>query len=157
MLWHNILWCRRDKFLYFSVVVPLSALLVTLTGCRVVAGVGGVLILISVLSSAFGTQLWHLIISYSCIGGTIDLTNRAHYLTSIAKCIILESPGITQYMKAWFWLSYSGKLSPNCQGRIFRKIWPPSFTQKQVILWKTGKNRHMLGLKSGQKLMTEQN
>ena len=157
MLWHNILWCRRDEFLYFSVVVPLSALLVTLTGCRVVAGVGGVLILISVLSSAFGTQLWHLIISYSCIGGTIDLTNRAHYLTSIAKCIILESPGITQYMKAWFWLSYSGKLSPNCQGRIFRKIWLPSFTQKQVILWKTGKNCHVFEPESGQKLMTEQN
>ena len=28
------------------------------------------------------------------------------------------------------------------QGRIFQKIWLPSFTQKPVVLRKTGKNRH---------------
>ena len=42
------------------------------------------------------------------------------------------------------------------QGRIFRKIWLPSFTQKQVVLRKTGKNLHAFGLKSGQKPMKEQ-
>ena len=42
------------------------------------------------------------------------------------------------------------------QGRISRKIWLPSFTKKLVVLRKTGKNRHVLGLKSGQKPMKEQ-
>ena len=39
---------------------------------------------------------------------------------------------------------------------IFRKIWLPSFTQKQVVLRKTCKNRHVFRLKSGQKPITEE-
>ena len=42
------------------------------------------------------------------------------------------------------------------QGRIFWKTWLPSFTQKLVVLQKTGKNRLVFGLKSGQKPMKEQ-
>ena len=45
---------------------------------------------------------------------------------------------------------------PTIQGRIFRKIWLPSITQKQVVLRKTGKSLHAFGLKSGQKPMKEQ-
>ena len=58
--------------LSFILTVPFNTLFVTLAGCRVVAGVGGVLILISVLLSAFGTQFWHLLISYSIIGGKLN-------------------------------------------------------------------------------------
>ena len=35
-------------------------------------------------------------------------------------------------------------------------VYPPSFTQNVVVLRKTGKNRHVFGLKSGQKPMKEQ-
>ena len=40
--------------------------------------------------------------------------------------------------------------SHHSQGHIFQKIRLPSFTQKQAVLRKTGKNRHVFGLKSGQ-------
>ena len=42
------------------------------------------------------------------------------------------------------------------QGRLFQKIRLPNFTQKQVVLRKTGKNRHVFGPKSDPKLMKGQ-
>ena len=60
---------NRQDALFFSFTAPFNTLFVTLAGCRVVAGVGGDLILISVLSSAFSTQFRHLLITYSILGG----------------------------------------------------------------------------------------
>ena len=41
------------------------------------------------------------------------------------------------------------------QGRIFQKIWLPSFTKNLVVLQKTGQNRQVFGLKRGQNHVKE--
>ena len=61
------------------------------------------------------------------------------------------------YIHQHQWVLHPCLLWVQCyQGRIFQKIWLPSFTQNLVVLWKTGKKRHVFGPKSGQKPMKEQ-
>ena len=50
-------------------VVPVNTLLLSVVGSRVLSAIGCVLVLIGVITSAFPSQIWHLVISLSIIGG----------------------------------------------------------------------------------------
>ena len=70
------------KYHFFT--VPINTLLLPIIGCRVLSAIGFVLTIIGAISSAFGTQIWHLIIGYSIIGGKNNcITTTAWHAASV--------------------------------------------------------------------------
>lgn len=56
--------------------VPFNTLLLSIVGCQILSAVGFVLILTGIVSSAFASQLWHLIVGFSVVGG--ELTKHVY-------------------------------------------------------------------------------
>ena len=57
--------------LYYCTTVPCNTLILSVCGCRILSSVGCVLTMIGVVASAFASQLWHLIVALSLIGGQL--------------------------------------------------------------------------------------
>lgn len=69
------------KYLFCFVVVPINALLVSTFSLRICSGVGSVLAIAGVLSSAFAFKLWFLIVGFSLFAGN-------HYIYSLAHLVL---------------------------------------------------------------------
>ena len=116
---------NRQNGWMFSFTAPFNTLFVTLAGCRVVAGVGGVLILISVLSSAFSTQFWHLLITYSILGGKWKILDYLHTLVFHFKTLgwkSHQSSAIIEFLSEYLFTAWIHRcLGINRQYALFTR------------------------------------